>query len=91
MEVEMYETPETTIAIRQKVVVQEGGRVEIVSPQLQPGETAEVIVLVPKQVQRDKQMGALRELFQATQALPQVHRITEKEISAEIDAYRTGR
>ncbi len=37
---------ETTVAIRQRVVVQKGGVIQVQSPELKPGTSAEVIILM---------------------------------------------
>lgn len=79
-------------AYRQKVTVKSGGRIEIRAPKLNPGETAEVIVLVEKPSRKTKSRPALarelKSLFKSIQSLPRARKITEAEIAAEIAAYR---
>ncbi|WP_416666332.1 hypothetical protein [Egbenema bharatensis] len=55
---------------------------------LSEGIEVKVVVLKP---QRHEHIEALKTLFKETQALPQAQTITEEEIVAEIDAYRSGR
>lgn len=81
-----------TNALRQKVKVQPGGVIEIRSPELTPGVTAEVIVLMETpegESARAARVRELAELFKTTQALPQAQAISEDEIAAEI-AVRIG-
>ena len=46
------------VAVRKKVVIQKGGRVELESPELVEGSTAEVIVLV-EQVAEPPELASL--------------------------------
>lgn len=83
-----------TNALRQKVKVQPGGVIEIRSPELTPGVTAEVIVLMETLEEESPQAARVRELaelFKTTQTLPQAKAISEDEIVAEIAAYRASR
>lgn len=79
-----------TIAIRRKVTVKSGGRIEIRSLGLKPGTLAEVIVLVdqPEQGTVTSSAAELALLSKETQSLPTAKTISEEEISAEIEAYR---
>ena len=55
----------------------------------QAGQVVEVLLLA----QDDDRALALRRLdalLQTTQSLPQIQALTEEEIAAEIDAYRSG-
>jgi hypothetical protein len=54
-----------TKAIRQTITVQQGGRIEIRSPELHPGETAEVIVLVNGADSAGDKLAKLEELQRA--------------------------
>ena len=81
-------------ALRQKVRVRSGGRIEVRFPELEPGVMAEVIVLIEKQPslsERPARVAEMAALFQTTQALPQAQAISEEEIAAEIAAYRAGK
>jgi hypothetical protein len=84
-----------TLAIRKTVIVQAGGRIELSDPGLQPGDRAEVIVLVdqtfPDAEGKAKRVRELEALFTTIQALPQIKSISEDDITAEILAYRAGR
>jgi len=83
-----------TNALRQKVKVQPGGVILIRSPELTPGATAEVIVLMETlegEPARAVRVRELAELFKTTQALPQAQAISEDEIASEIAAYRASR
>jgi hypothetical protein len=82
-----------TIAVKQMVRVQPGGLVQVRAPELQPGDMAEVIVLVEKVSAESRAELARRweALFKEIQALPQAQAITEEEIAAEIAAYRAGK
>lgn len=81
-----------TLAIRQTVTIQPGGRIEIRSPQLAPGMQAEVIVLVEPVADvnaRAARAAELATLFKELQASPAAQTLTEADIAAEIAAYRT--
>jgi len=52
------------------------------------GIQVKVIVLKP---QRQEHIQAFKALLNETQALPQAQTITEAEIAAEIEAYRSGK
>lgn len=53
-------------------------------------EGTQIKVIILKQ-QRQEHIQAFKALLQETQALPQAQTITEAEIAAEIEAYRSGR
>jgi hypothetical protein len=74
--------------VRQTVTVKRDGVIEILVPGLAEGETAAVIVRSGAPVTRVREA---RELFEATQALAPARTITEEEIAAEIQAWRTSR
>jgi len=81
-----------TLAIRQTVIVQPDGRIEIRSPQLKPGVQAEVIVLVEPTADvnaRAARAAELAALFKEFQASPTAQTLTEADIAAEIAAYRS--
>lgn len=54
---------------------------------LAEGIEVKVVVLKP---QRHEHIEALKTLLKETQALPQARIMTEEDIAAEIDAYRSG-
>jgi len=53
------------------------------------GQRVEVLLLAPDHEETDR-MKRLKALFKETQTLPQMQTITEEEIAAEIDRYRSG-
>jgi hypothetical protein len=53
------------------------------------GQRVEVLLLAPDHDETDG-VKRLKALFNQTQALPQMQAITEEEIAAEIDRYRSG-
>ncbi len=79
-------------AVKQMVQVQPGGLIEVRTPELQPGDMIEVIVLVENASTEDRAELArrLETLFKETQAVPGAQTITEEQIAAEIAAYRAG-
>jgi hypothetical protein len=81
-----------TIAVKQMVRIQAGGLIQVRAPELQPGDMAEVIVLVEKDpAEAEVRAARVRELvtlFKETQA--EAPAMTEEEIAAEIAAYRAG-
>ncbi|MCS6909261.1 MAG: hypothetical protein NZM11_01640 [Anaerolineales bacterium] len=81
-------------AIRQTVQVNAEGVIEIRVPQLQPGQQAEVIVLVETSeaaAKRAERVAQLAAFFRELQASPQAQTLTEDDIAAEIAAYRASR
>jgi len=77
-----------TIAIRKKIRVKNDGRIEILSPELRSGAMGEVIVLVEED--RQALVQEAKELYTLTQSLPQIQKLSEKEIQDEIDSHRSG-
>jgi len=77
-----------TIAIRKKIRVKNDGRIEILSPELRSGAMVEVIVLVEED--RQALVQEAKELYTLTQSLPQIQKLSEKEIQDEIDSHRSG-
>jgi len=55
----------------------------------QIGQRVEIIVLAEDNPQ-DTISNKLRNLFDKTQAIPGVEKVTDEEIAAEIEAYRRG-
>ncbi len=78
------------IAYRQYITIQKSKQIVLSDLPFQPGQRVEVVVIAEDE-QPANRVRELRELFQATQALPQAQAITEDEIAAEIAAYRAGR
>jgi len=82
-----------TIAIRRKVTILPNGKIEIQDNDLRPGASAEVIILVDEEptieFDQEQLLEDLQKLFKTTQALPNLEQISEDEIAAEIEAYRS--
>ena len=82
-----------TIAIRRKVTILPNGKIEIQDKDLRPGASAEVIILVDEEptieFDQEQLLEDLQKLFKTTQALPNLEQISEDEIAAEIEAYRS--
>jgi hypothetical protein len=78
------------IAYRQYTTVQKSKQIVLSDVPFQPGQQVEVVVLA-EEGQSVNLVRELREVLQATQALPQAQAISEDEIAAELAAYRAGR
>jgi hypothetical protein len=78
------------LAYRQYARVQPSKQIVLTDLPFQPGQRVEVVVIAEDEPPA-KRVQELRELFEATQALPQAQTISEEEIAAEIAAYRAGR
>jgi hypothetical protein len=78
------------LAYRQFALVQPSKQIILSDLPFQPGQRVEVVVIAEDEPPA-RRVQELRELFQATQALPQAQAISEEEIAAEIAAYRAGR
>jgi hypothetical protein len=53
------------------------------------GQEVEVVVVAKNGV--DARIQQLKDLFKATQALPQLQALSEEDITREVEAYRNGR
>ncbi len=78
------------LAYRRYATVQKSNQILLTNLPFQPGQRVEVVVIADDEQQANR-VRELHELFQVTQALPQVQAISEEDIAAEIAAYRTGR
>ena len=78
------------IAYRKYVTVQTSKPFVLSDLPFQPGQRVEVVVIAEGEPLSDR-VRELRELFDATQALPQAQAMTEEDIAAEIAAYRAGK
>ncbi len=76
------------LAYRQYVTVQKSKQIVLSDVPFLPGQRVEVVVIAEDQPVN--QVRELRELFKATQSLPQAQAISEAEIAAEIAAYRAA-
>ena len=77
------------LAYRQYVTVQKSKQIVLSDLPFLPGQRVEVVVIAEDQPAANR-VRELRELFQATQALPQAQALSEEEIAAEIAAYRAA-
>ena len=74
--------------IKQTVTVQAGGRVAFESPELQEGESAEVVVTVQRPAQDiQERLDALRRLQESMQLTPEAAEKWQAEIRAERQAF----
>jgi hypothetical protein len=55
-----------------------------------PGQRVEVVILLQDDERKD-QAGRLKALIKETKELPQIQRLSEEDILAEVAAYRGGR
>jgi len=69
--------------------VKEPRRLVLDDVPFEKGQRLEVLLLAPDYKETDR-MKRLKALSKETQALPQMQTITEEEIAAEIDRYRSG-
>lgn len=80
---------------RIRTTVSKDGKVSIKDLPFRPGAKVEVIVREEaKKVSASKRKalaGELQALFKETQSLPQAKTLTEEDIRAEVEAYRSGR
>ncbi len=75
-------------AYKKYITIEDPNRVVLSDLPFKPGQRGEVIILAEDS---DRAISEkLRNLFDKTQALPEVQDITEDEIAAEIEAYRRG-
>ncbi len=75
-------------AYKKYITIEDPNRVVLSDLPFKPGQRVEVIILAEDS---DRAISEkLRNLFDKTQALPEVQDITEDEIAAEIEAYRRG-
>lgn len=77
-------TPYRTI-----VTVKNPSELVLTDVPVQPGDRVEVVVR-PQSKKRINEVEKVKKLLAETHSLPQLQNITEKDISAEIDAYRNG-
>lgn len=56
----------------------------------EPGQRVEILVLAQEQAESEGP-NALDALLAATQSLPQLRKLSDEEIAAEIEGYRSGR
>jgi hypothetical protein len=76
-------------AVRRVVRIDDPSRVVLEDLPFCKGQEVEILVLSKEEVHDS--VEELRRLFHRTQALPQARALTEEEILAEVDAFRSGR
>lgn len=74
---------------RTMVVVPDTSQIVISDLPFRPGQLVEVLVL-GEEKDRPALAREIASLFKETQALPQIQRVSEEDIEAEIAAYRSG-
>ena len=75
-------------AYRTKIKIKDPGELVLSNLPFRSGQVVEVLVLAEEE--RENAVKELKALFKETQSLPQARTITEEEIRAEIEAYRSG-
>ena len=70
-------------------IVKDPGKLILDDVPFDKGQRVEVLLLAPDNDEVDR-AARLKALFKETQGLPQMQGITEEEIAAEIDLYRSG-
>ncbi len=73
-------------AVKRLVTIEDPKELVLTNLPFQQGQRVEVVLLAEDEP--TYRVAEVRELFQATQILPQAQTITEEEIAAEIAAYR---
>ena len=76
------------IAYKRYVTIQDPQQVILSDLPFQPGQRVEIVMIAEEDV--NARVAALKALFKTTQQLPQAQSLTEDEIAAEIQAYRTA-
>ena len=75
------------LAYRKFVTIQDPQKLVLTDLPFEVGQRVEIVV-IGEDEDIIKRVHELRELFRATQALPQAQTITEQDIADEIDAHR---
>lgn len=73
-------------AIRRRLKINESNQILLTDLPFSVGEEIEVLILGIEL--NEENIDDLRSLFRKTQVLPQIERISESDIEAEIQAYR---
>jgi hypothetical protein len=72
---------------RTQLTVSESNQVLVDNLPFAPGDVVEIVIRKPR---NQDLADRWRQLMKETQSLPQAQAITEEEIAAEIEAYRSG-
>ncbi len=78
------------LACKRFVTVEDPNRVVLSGLPFRRGQRVEIVMIAAEDESRPV-IGELRELLQATQALPEARVISDEEIAEEVAAYRAGR
>jgi hypothetical protein len=78
------------LAYKQYVTIKDPARVELSGLPFHAGQRVEIVMIAEDNDQAER-VGQLRELFRATQALPQAQAISDEMIAEEVESYRAGR
>ena len=76
-------------AYRTSLTVNDPKQVVLTDVPFEAGQRVEILVL-PQNQAGSGALAQWKSLSQQTQALPQLEKLTDEEISAEVDAYRSG-
>jgi len=77
-------------AYKTYLTIQNPNKVVLNNLPFEPGQHVEIVVLANDE-SRATQLQELKSLLKETQSLSQVKSLTEEEIVAEVEAYRSGR
>ncbi|MBI4672448.1 MAG: hypothetical protein HY741_12390 [Chloroflexi bacterium] len=78
------------LAYRKYVTIQDPQKLVLTDLPFGAGQRVEIVVIGEDETVA-KRVHELRELFRATQALPQARALTEQDIATEIETYRAQR
>ncbi len=85
----MREADEVVKAFRTYLTIKDPKQVVISDLPFREGERVEIVVLARDETDSDRTQE-LKDLFKATQSLPQAQALSEEDIASEIEAYRSG-
>ena len=76
-------------AYRRFLMINDPGQLILADLPFQKGQQVEVVFLTNEEPD-EVRLELLKNLFKTTQSLPQVQSLTDEEIAAEIELYRSG-
>jgi len=77
-------------AYRTKIKIKDPKKIILSNLPFRSGQVVEVLVLAQDE-ERETAVKELKALFKETQSLPQVKALSDEDILAEIEAYRSGK
>lgn len=77
-------------AYRTKIKIKDPKQIILSNLPFRSGQVVEVLVLAQDE-DREAAVNELKALFKETQSLPQVKALSDEDILAEIEAYRSGK